>query len=85
MQHCIVSLYRSVSKREKMPSGRFAGSFAMIQCQLRCVGDSALGVHLRWRLIEGWWGRREGYKCARRVGRAYPWSREREKLCVLSK
>jgi hypothetical protein len=24
MQHCIVSLYRSVSKREKMPSGKSA-------------------------------------------------------------
>lgn len=29
MQHCIVNLYRSVSKREKMPSGRVAGSAAI--------------------------------------------------------
>jgi len=29
MQHCIVNLYRSVSKREKMPSGKLAGAAMM--------------------------------------------------------
>jgi hypothetical protein len=31
-QHCIVNLYRSVSKRDVMPSGRFASIAAMMVC-----------------------------------------------------
>lgn len=67
MQHCIVNLYRSVSKREKMPSGKFAGSAVMILCRVLRVGVIQL-QGCSWS-IEGWWGRHEVIN-ARRVGRA---------------
>jgi hypothetical protein len=44
-----------------MPSGRFAGSAAMMLCGLRVtiVETQGRGLRLRMRLMEGWRGRRE--------------------------
>ena len=45
--HCIVNLYRSVSRREKMPSGRSVSLviFSLVSLNFYCTSDFCLDRH----------------------------------------
>lgn len=54
MQHCIVNLYKSVSKREMTPSGKFAGAAMMLSVLGTVLWQSTIaGRSIRWRCWRG--------------------------------